>query len=84
MTVMQNVEIQPRLLSPSAERMRRLRERRRQGRICFMFQLEPWAVEGLVELRWLHPALRNDRVAALDAFRRFVDYALDMTRNTGR
>jgi hypothetical protein len=70
--------------SPGAERMRRLRDRRRQGRICFMTELEPWAIRGLVELGWLHPSYRDNHDAVLDAFRRFVEFALDMTRNTGR
>lgn len=70
--------------SPSANRMRRLRERRRQGKICFMTELEPWAIEGLVELRWLHPDRRNDHAAVIGAFHGFANYALDMTRNTGR
>ena len=69
--------------SPSAERMRRLRERRRQGKICLMFELEPWAISGLVELDWL-AGRRDDQGAVVNAFRRFVGYALDMTRNTDR
>ena len=75
---------QPKLPSPAALRMRRLRDRRRQGKMCFMTELEPWAISGLVELRWLHPSYRDDHDAVLEAFRRFVAFALDMTRNTGR
>jgi hypothetical protein len=74
----------PQLISPAALRMRRLRERRREGRECFMFELEPWAISGLVELRWLAVSRRDDHAAVVDAFRRFVGYALDMTRNTAR
>jgi hypothetical protein len=73
-----------RLPSPAAARMRRLRERRRQGKVCCLLELPPWAILGLVELRWLHPSCRDDHDAVLDAFRRFVAFALDMTRNTGR
>jgi hypothetical protein len=62
--------------SSSAERMKRLRDRRRQGRMCFMAELEPWAISGLVELGWLAGSRRDDRTAVLDAFRRFVAFAL--------
>jgi len=74
----------PQPLSPAALRMRRLRERRQQGRVCVMIDLPAWAVSGLVELRWLQPLRRNERAAVIDAFYRFVEYALDMTRNTGQ
>jgi hypothetical protein len=70
--------------SPSAERMRRLRERRRNGKICFLYELDPWAISGLVELRWLQSSQRDDQAAVISAFHRFVGYALDMTRNAGR
>jgi len=73
-----------RLPSPAALRMRRLRERRRRGRMCFMFELEPWAISGLVELRWLAAGRRDDHAGVVNAFSRFVGYALDMTRNTPR
>jgi hypothetical protein len=73
-----------RIIASGAERMRRSRERRRQGRICFMTELEPWAIRGLVELGWLQDSQRNDHAAVVNAFRRFVGHALDMTRNSGR
>jgi hypothetical protein len=81
MTPMRTVA--PRLQSPSpgAKRMQRLRDRRRQGRIFFGFELEPWAVSGLVELGWLAGSRRDDHAAIVHAFHRFVGYALDMTRN---
>ena len=49
-----------------------------------MFELEPWAISGLVELRWLAAGARDDHAAVEHAFHRFVGYALDMTRNTPR
>jgi hypothetical protein len=70
--------------SPSAERMRRLRERRRLGKVCFQFELDPWAISGLIELRWLPASRRDDHDSVVHAFHRFVAFALDMTRNTGR
>jgi len=81
---MQPAPIVPHQPASAAERMRRLRERRRQGKVCFLFELEPWAIAGLVELRWLPARRRGDHAAVRDAFRRFVGYALDMTRNTER
>jgi hypothetical protein len=81
---MRTVAPLPQPLSPGAGRMRRLRERRRLGRMCFMIELEPWAISGLVELGWLPSSGRDDRAAVVSAFRRFFAYALDMTRNTGR
>jgi hypothetical protein len=81
---METVAALPPPHSPGTERTRRWRERRRQGRVCFMIDLSPWAISGLVELRWLHPLRRDDRAAVIDAFHRFVGYALDMRRNTGR
>jgi hypothetical protein len=81
MTAMQTAANSQQPSSPGAERMRRLRERRRQGRICFLFELDPGAVAGLVELRWLPASQRDDHDAVVNAFHRFVGYALDMTRN---
>jgi hypothetical protein len=63
--------------SPGAERMRRLRERRRRGKVCFWFELDAWAIDGLVELRWLPASQRDNHAAVVHAFRRFVGYALD-------
>jgi hypothetical protein len=81
---MRTVAPLPQPLSPGAGRMRRLRERRRHGRIFFGFELEPWAVSGLVELGWLPSSGRDDRAAVVHAFYRFVAFALDTTRNTAR
>jgi hypothetical protein len=71
---MQTSERQP--PSPGAERMRRLRERRRQGKVCFIFELDPRAISGLVELRWLPASQQDDHTAVINAFRGFVRYAL--------
>jgi hypothetical protein len=83
--VSERVEAAPaRPRSPGAERMKRVRERRRQGRICFLFELYPREISGLVALRWLAGSRRDDRAAVLDAFHRFVAFALDMTKNKPR
>ncbi|MGA8755662.1 MAG: hypothetical protein WB611_04920 [Stellaceae bacterium] len=78
---MQTAPTLPRPRSPGAERMQRLRDRRRQGKVCFLFELDPWAISGLIELRWLQDSQRDDHAAVLNAFHRFVGYALDMKRN---
>jgi hypothetical protein len=81
---MQTVATLPQPRSRGAERMRRLRERRRQGKVCFVVELDRWAISGLVELRWLQDSRRDDHAAVVNAFGRFIGYALDMTRNNGR
>ena len=68
-------------LSPGAQRTRQWRARRREGRVCFRIELSPLAIDGLVELRWLHPSRRDDPVAICEGFRRFIGFALDMSRN---
>ena len=73
-----------RTLAPSAVRMQRLRERRRLGRMCFLLELHPGEISGLVELGWLAGSRRDDRAEVINAFCRFVGYALDTTRNNGR
>jgi hypothetical protein len=70
--------------SPGAERMRRHRERRRQGKVCVIIELDAASISGLIELGWLWSGRRDDRTAVIDAFCRFIGYALDMTRNTRR
>ena len=70
--------------SPGAERMRRHRERRRKGKVCVMIELDPRMISGLTERGWLPASQRDDQVAVVHAFCRFVGYALDVTRNTRR
>ena len=72
----------PSLHSPGAERMRRHRARRREGKVCVFIELDPGTISGLVELGWLSGRQRDDRAAVIDGFCRFIGFALDMTRNT--
>jgi len=76
MTAMQTAATLPQSPSPGAARMRRLRERRREGKVCFPIELDPTEIAGLVELRWLPASRRDDHTAVKNAFRRFVGYAL--------
>jgi hypothetical protein len=64
-----------------AQRTRQWRARRREGRVCFRIELSPLAIDGLVELRWLHPSRRDDPAAICEGFRRFLGFALDTSRN---
>lgn len=50
MTEMQPVAALPQSPPPGAEWMRRPRERGRDGRVCFLFELYPGDISGLVEL----------------------------------
>jgi hypothetical protein len=70
--------------SPGAERMRRHRERRRQGKVCVFIELDPGTISGLIELGWLPGGRRDDQSMVIDAFCRFIGYALDVTRNPRR
>jgi uncharacterized protein (DUF2236 family) len=81
---MQTVATLPQSPSPGAERMRRLRERQRTGKVYVTIELYPREISGLIELRWLPGSQRHDHAAVVNAFCRFVAFALDMTRNTGR
>jgi hypothetical protein len=69
--------------SRGAERMRRHRARRREGKVCVMIELDPVMIFGLMELGWLLGRQRDDRAAVIDACR-FIGFALDMTRNIRR
>jgi hypothetical protein len=51
--------------SPGAERMRRHRARRREGKVCVMIELDPGAISGLMELGWLPGRQRDDRAAVI-------------------
>ena len=62
--------------SHAALRMRRFRERRRQGKVCFLVELDPREISGLVELKWLPGSHRDDRAAVVNAFCRLVEYVL--------
>jgi len=55
-----------------------------QGRLSFMCELDLGEISGLVQLRWLQGSQQDDRAAVENAFRRFVRYALNATRNTVR
>ena len=55
------------LPTTSAERMRRLRERRREGAVVVSVEIEPEAIAELQRLGWLAPWQRSDPEAVADA-----------------
>lgn len=53
--------------STSAERMRLLRERRREGAVVISAEIEARAIDELQRLGWLAPWQRSDPEAVADA-----------------
>jgi len=53
--------------NPAAERMRRYRERRREGLRCLWVELHEMELDALVRDGLLEPTLRNDENAIADA-----------------
>jgi hypothetical protein len=49
-----------------------------------MCEIGPEEISELIQLRWLQRSERDDHAAVEKAFRSFVGYALDVTRNTVR
>jgi hypothetical protein len=70
-----------RLPSPTALRVRRLRERRREGDVCCSCTLRRGFVEALIAFGWLHYGQQDDRRAVAAAFRGFAARALAVARN---
>ena len=73
----------PRPLSPSAERMRRHRERRKLGKTVISLELSGSTIETLVALGWLPESEQNDISKIVVAFRRFAGRALAVARHGG-
>ncbi len=65
--------------STAAERMRRHRERRRDGLRCLTIELRETEIDALIRQRLLNPETRNDRSAVIDALYAFLDRALGAT-----
>ena len=62
--------------SPSAQRMRRHRERVKQGSVCIRFDMAPAAVDRLIALGWLNSESRRDPYAVAVALIKFGTQAL--------
>ena len=69
-------------LSPSAERMRRARHRKRQGAVVVNFLIGADAIETLIELGWLDPDGRGDSNAVAIAVVKLAAHALGLAPPT--
>jgi hypothetical protein len=69
----------PRPLSPAAERMRRHRERRRDGLRCLTIELRETEIDALVCMGLLKIEMRNDANGVIEALYAYFDRALDFT-----
>jgi hypothetical protein len=65
--------------SLAAERMRRHRERRRDGLRCLVIELRETEIDALIGSGLLDNEMRNDPGAIIDALYVFLDHTLDAT-----
>ena len=63
--------------TPAAERMRRHRERRREGMRCLWIELRDTEIDALVRRRLLKEETRNDHNAIADALYDHLERTLD-------
>jgi hypothetical protein len=63
--------------TPAAERMRRHRERRRDGLRCVRIELRETEIDALISKGLLKPETRHDRNVIIEAFYEFLDQSLD-------
>jgi hypothetical protein len=64
--------------SPGAERVRRFRQRRRQGDISVGLELYQAGIDRLIELGWLRAIDRANRKAVTEAFLKFTGRAFNL------
>jgi hypothetical protein len=62
--------------SPAAERMRRHRQRRRDGLRCLRVELRETEIDALIRMRLLKSEMRNDAGAVTAALYSYFDRAL--------
>ena len=72
-----NTEMTPLSSRSAAERMRRHRERRRDGLRCLTIELRETEIQALEQRGLLKPEARNDRNVVLKAFYQFLDHNLE-------
>jgi hypothetical protein len=63
--------------SAAAERMRRHRERRREGLRCLTIQLRETEIDTLIRNSFLNREMRNNQFAIRDALHSFLDETLN-------
>jgi len=66
----------PPTLSAAAERMRRHRERRRDGLRCLTIEIRDSEIDSLVRMGLLRPEIRNDANAIVEAIYAHFDRTL--------
>jgi hypothetical protein len=62
--------------NPSAERMRRHRQRRRDGMRCVQLEVRETEIDELIHQKLLKSEMRNDKQSVVDAFYDFFENAL--------
>jgi hypothetical protein len=65
--------------SPAAERMRRHRQRRRDGLRCLTVELREGEIDELIRRGLLKSEMRNDTAEVIDALYAHLDSTLDQT-----
>ena len=68
---------EPAAPSAAAERMRRHRQRRRDGLRCLIIELRETEIDVLIRKGLLKPETRNDTSAIIDALYSHLDSTLD-------
>jgi hypothetical protein len=63
--------------SPGVERMRRHRQRRRDGMRCLQLEIRDTEIDELIRRKLLKEEMRNDKQSLLDAFYEFLENSLD-------
>jgi hypothetical protein len=66
-------------ISPAASRMRRHRQRRRDGFSCVVVELRETEIDALVDKGLLKPDTRHSKNAIINALHAFFDHTLSMT-----
>ena len=65
--------------SPAAERMRRHRERRRDGLRCLIIEIRGSEIDELIRTGLLQSEMRNNTAEVIDALYAYLDRTLDQT-----
>ena len=76
MTLPPPVSAEPASRSAAAERMRRHRQRRRDGLRCLIIELRETEIDELICKGLLKPETRNDTSAIIDALYAHLDHTL--------
>lgn len=63
--------------TPGAERMRRHRQRRRDGMRCFQLEIRDTEIDELIRRKLLKKETRNDKQSIVDAIYEFLENTLD-------